>query len=66
MDNCRPIEDKTFQTLFTEIKAGKFDCVEVIDELKQATLTQTLVGSDKEKLMFTSVSQSLCSVSQVN
>ena len=55
-------EDRTFQTLFTEIKAGKFDCVEVTDELKRATLTQVLVGSDKEKLMITSVSQSVCSV----
>ena len=31
-------EDRTFQSLFTEMKAGKFDCVEVTDELKRATL----------------------------
>ena len=27
-----------FRTLFTELKAGKIDCVEVDDELKRATL----------------------------
>ena len=36
--------------------------MEVTDELKRTTLTQALVGSDKEKLMVTSVSQSVCSV----
>ena len=50
------------RTLFTEIKVGKFDCVEVAHELKRATFTQALVGSDKEKPMITSVSQSVCSV----
>ena len=51
-----------FRTLFNEMKAGKFDCVEVTDELKCATLIQALVGSDKEKLMITTVSQSVCSI----
>ena len=41
------------------MKAGEFDCVEVTDELKRV---QALVGSDKEKLMITSVSQSVSSV----
>ena len=29
-------EDRTFHTLFNEVKAGKFECIEVIDELKRA------------------------------
>ena len=44
------------------MKAGKFDCVEVTDELKHATLVQALTGSDKDKLMVTSVSQSVFNV----
>jgi len=51
-------EDRTFRTLFSEVIAGKFDCVEVNDELKRATLSQVLIGSDKDKLMVTSASQS--------
>ena len=39
--------------------AGKFDCVEVNDELKRARLSVVLVGSDKDKLMVTTVSQSV-------
>ena len=41
-------EDRTFQTLFTEAMAGKFDCVEVNDELKRANLLQVLVVKDKK------------------
>ena len=44
------------------MKAGKFDCIKVIDDLKCATLVQALVGSDKEKLMIMSVSQFVCSI----
>ena len=47
-------EDRTFQALFNEIKAGKFDSIEVGDELKRAMLLRVLVGSDKDKLMVTS------------
>ena len=62
MDNRQPTEGGQNVPNSTKIKAGKFDCVEVTDELKRATLTQALVGSDKEKLMIMSVSQSVCSV----
>ena len=55
-------EDRTFQTLFSEVKAGKFDCIEVIDELKRATLLQVLVGRDRDKLMVTSAGQSVCGI----
>ena len=55
-------EDRTFRTLFSEVVAGKFDCVEVNDELKRATLSQVLIGSDKDKLMVTSASQSVFNV----
>ena len=50
-------EDRTFRTLFTELKAEKFDCVEVVDELKRAILLQVLAGKDKDTLMVTSGSQ---------
>ena len=62
VDNRQPTEGGQNVPNSTKIKAGKFDCVEVTDELKRATLTQALVGSDKEKLMITSVSQSVCCV----
>ena len=53
-------EDKTFRALFFELKAGKFECVEVVDELKRATLLQVLVGNVREeKLMITSETQSV-------
>ena len=55
-------EDRIFRTLFTEPKAGKFDCIEVVDELKRAILLQVLVGKDKNMLMVTSVSQSVFNV----
>ena len=55
-------EDRTFRTLFTEAKAGKFDCVEVHEELKRATLLQVLVGKDKDKLMVTSATQSVFNI----
>ena len=55
-------EDRTFRTLFTELKAGKFDCNEVIDELKCTTLLQVLVGKDKDTLTVTSGSQSVFNV----
>ena len=53
-------EDRTFQYLFSEVKAGRFDCVQVVDELKHATLMQVLGGSGREeKLMVTSANQSV-------
>ena len=55
-------EDRTFQTLFTEMKAGHFQCVEVGDELKCATITQVLVGKDKDQLMISSATQSVFNV----
>ena len=55
-------EDRTFHTLFMEVKAGKFDCIQVIDDLKHATLLQVLVGKDKDNLMVTSARQSVSSV----
>ena len=45
-----------------EVKAGKFDCIQVIDDLKHATLLQVLVGKDKDNLMVTSARQSVSSV----
>ena len=36
--------------------------MEVTDKLKHATLVQALIGSDKDKLMVTSVSQSVFNV----
>ena len=55
-------EDRTFQTLFNEVKARKLEIVAVIDELKQATLLQVLVGSENEKLIVTSAMQLVYSV----
>ena len=55
-------EDRTFGALFTELKAGKFDCIEVVDELKRATLLQVLVGKNNDTLMVTSVSQSVFNI----
>ena len=55
-------EFKMFQTLSSEVIAGKFDSVEVNNELKCATLSQVLVGSDKDKLMVTSASQSFFNI----
>ena len=52
-------EDRRFHTLFNEVKAGKFECIEVIDELKRASLLQVLVGSCNDKLMITSANH-LC------
>ena len=52
-------EDRTFHTLLNEVKAGKFECIEVIDELKRASLLQVLVGSCNDKLMVTSTNH-LC------
>ena len=37
-------EDRTFETLFNEVKAGKFEIVKVIDELKRATLLQVAIS----------------------
>jgi hypothetical protein len=35
--------DRSFLDLFNEIKAGKFDCIEVIDDLARATCTMFLL-----------------------
>ena len=51
-------KDMTFQTLFSKVKTGKFDCIEVIDELKRATLLQVLVGRDRDKLLWSLVQAS--------
>ena len=55
-------EDRTFQTLFTQMKAGRFQCVQVGDELKRATVSQVMVGKDKDQLMIASATQSVFSI----
>ena len=55
-------EDKTFETLFNEIKAGKFDCINIDDDLRRARLLKTLVGPDKDNLMTTSSTQSVMAI----
>ena len=54
--------DRSFLDLFNEMKAGKFDCIEVIDELAQATLQHVFVGKDKDKTMMTSAHHSVFSI----
>ena len=39
-------EDRTFEALYNEIKAGKYDCIKVCDGLIQVCLLKTLVGAD--------------------
>ena len=58
-------EDRTFLGLFRQVKAGKFKCIEMTDELKRATLSQVMVGSDKDKLMVTSANQSVSGICEV-
>ena len=55
-------KDRTFQTLFTAMKVGRFQCVQVGDELKHATISQVLVAKDKHQLMITSATQSVFNV----
>ena len=54
--------DRSFLDLFNEVKAGKFDCIEVIDKLAQATLHHMFVGKDKDKTMMTSAHHSAFSM----
>ena len=35
--------DRSFLDLFNELKAGRFDCIEVIDEMAQANLQHVFV-----------------------
>ena len=53
---------RSFLDLFNEVKAGKFDCIEVIDELAQATLRHVFVGKDNDKTMMTSAHHSVFSI----
>ena len=54
--------DRSFLDLFNEVKAGKFDCIKVIDQLAQATLQHVFVGKDKDKTMMTSAHHSVFSI----
>ena len=55
-------KNTTFQNLFIEMRAGHFQCVQVGDELKCATVSQVVVGRDKGQLMITSATQSVFNV----
>ena len=55
-------QDSTFLRLFNQVRAGKFECVEMTDELKRAAVSQVMVGSDKDKLMVTDANQSLSGI----
>ena len=44
------------------MKAGRFQCVQVGDELKLVTISQVLVGKDKDHLMIISATQSVFNV----
>lgn len=57
-------EDKTFASVFNEVKAGKYDFIAVCEELKRASVKQVLVGSTRENLMVVSEKQSVLTVCQ--
>ena len=47
---------------FSVIKAGKFKCIQVKDELKWTFNSHLFLGSDKDIMMVTSFRYSLCSI----
>lgn len=59
-------EDRTFSTVFSEVKAGKYDSIpdSVCDELKSATIKQVLVGSNVDNLMVVGEKQSVFTICQ--